>query len=421
LTACLVDFYDAPGEERGVRLWRRAVGLLLWGSLVMVLCGLGSGLETSPSLWHWGFGPIAVVGAAAGLVLVSGTQQERVRVRFHAGGAARVDPSLGVGWWGPVAGLVAAVVVLGALLPPLPSVITLHQVGGAVLNVAQHTTHASGPQNVPAPTAPKAHKPGVKPGPVGRGELGLFLFLGLVVTFLIVELVRGLRLMRRLGIGARELAVEYWRRGLALAEQAAAFFVGIARLVQEGLRSGDWRGLQRLLLRWWRLFLDAFAYLWRSNAWRTLVIRSAAHRPGAEFAAEAGPRTLAGAAWRLPPGDPRRRIREIYREFLQRAQEVGLGRRPSQTPAAFARMVAAAAPAAQGGLEGLTASYEWARFSQHEVTPAHVERAESGWRTVWGALQVHRGARARTGSDAGAAPAGRPVDVRPGPGRRGRR
>ena len=399
LTALVINLYDRGGAPEANRLHRRFNGLALGSGMAMVLCGLGSRLETSTSLLHWGFAPIALVGGACALMLVAGAQYEVMRARFR-GGAVAVDPGFGVGWWGPVAGVIAAVIIVSAVAPPLPSVITLHQVGAAALAVAQRTTTSSGPQNL-APQSTGAHKHGpAKIGPIPRSELGLYMFLTLVAIFVVVEIIRSLVMMRRLGVGAYGLAGEYWRRARAIGAQAAVFFSGIYQLVREGLREGDWRGLSRLVRRWWRWLLEAFSSMLRGNVWRTLVPRSAAHRAGAEFAIAAGPRTAAGAAWRLPPGDPRRRIREMYREFMLRAAEVGLGRRVSQTPQAFGRMVAAAEPDAGGVLAALTSSYEHARFSEQPVTAAHVGTAEHAWNTV-AAFLGHRRAVPRRG-DGGA-------------------
>jgi uncharacterized membrane protein (Fun14 family) len=427
MTTLIINLYDRGARADAERLRRRFSGMALGSGMAMVLCGLGSRLETSPSLLHWGFGPIAVVGGVCALLLVAGAQYEVVRARFRSEEVA-VDPGFGAGWWGPVVGLIAAVVVVAALVPPLPSAITLQQVGAAALRVAEHTSHNTGPQNLPTQAATTAHKKGpAKIGPIPRGELGLYMFLTLVAIFLVVEVVRSLLVMRRLGVGAAGLAAEYARRLRLLAAQAGSFFTGLYALVREGLRSGDWRGLQRLLRRWWRWVVDLFATLRRGNVWRVLVPRSAAHRAGAEFAIAAGPRTAAGAAWRLPPGDPRRRIREMYRDFMARAAAVGLGRRPHQTPQAFSRMVSAVEPEAAGVLGTLTASYEVARFSERPLTEEHVGVAERAWNTVTGFLRRRRpgdaappagsaGSQVDPGA-AGRRPAGRP---RPGAAEPGR-
>ncbi len=440
LTALMINLYDRGGAPEANRLHRRFNRLALGSGMAMVLCGLGSRLETSTSLLHWGFAPIALVGGACALMLVAGAQYEVMRARFR-GGEVAVDPGFGVGWWGPVAGVIAAVIIVSAVAPPPPSVITLHQVGAAALAVAQRTTTSSGPQNL-APQSTTPHKHGAaKIGPIPRSELGLYMFLTLVAIFIVVEVIRSLVMMRRLGVGAYGLVGEYWRRARAIGAQAAVFFTGLYQLVREGLREGDWRGLSRLLRRWWRWLLEAFSGMLRGNVWRVLVPRSAAHRAGAEFAIATGPRTAAGAAWRLPPGDPRRRIREMYREFMLRAAEVGLGRRASQTPQAFGRMVTAAEPDAGGVLAALTSSYEHARFSQQAVTAEHVGTAEHAWNTVAGFLghrravprmgggpdegraapsSVQRGAGARQRTPSGMPAAGstaagkeRPVAIRP--------
>lgn len=406
LTGLIVTLYDRPSAELARRLRRRFSGLALGAGMGMVLCGLGSNLETSTSLLHWGFGPIAVVAGGCALILVSGAEYEVMRTRFR-GGEVTADASFGVGWWGPVAGLIAAVIIVAAIAPPLPSFITLHQVGTAVLNVAQHTTRNTGPQNLgPASTTATHAKGPAKIGPIPRSELGLFLFLLLVLVFVAVEIVRALLVMKRLGVGGWGLLQEYWGRARIIGEQAGVFFVGLYALVQEGLRGGDWRGLQRLLRRWWQQLLAALTGMLRRNVWHTLVARSAGHRQGADFAAQAGPRTAAGAAWRLPPGDPRRRIREMYREFMQRAGEVGLARRPHQSPATFGRMVVGEEPAAGDGVTQLTTSYEWARFSVREVSEDQVSSATRGWGVVGAVLGRRREVPAGQAGQGGTPPPG---------------
>jgi hypothetical protein len=170
--------------------------------------------------------------------------------------------------------------------------------------------------------------------------------------------------------------------------------------------------MRRFLRRWWGWILDVITGRLFRNIWRQLGIRSAAHKEGASFAAASKARTMAGAAWKLPPGDPRRRIRELYRQFMQEAKNAGIGREPYQTPRTFRVMVETAEPAMTEGLGDLTGAYEWARFSPHPVTPDHITSASSGWERISGFL-TRRRERFRA-QGAGLATGERRGGVRPG-------
>ena len=419
LARTIVELYvsGTAGVARRVRtiFSRFALG---YGALLTLLL-LFSGLDHSAALSRWTTAPIVVGAGVCGLILVSGAEYEVMRSRFR-GGEVTADASFGTGWWGPVAGLIAAVVILGAVIPPLPSVLTLREVGNVVLTVGDHTTNAGAAQNQTAPAVGNQQptNPIVKriPEPI-RAHAGLLIFLALVAAFAVTMVIRTARYARQLGLDAANLLLQYGGRGLETGRAAVAFFVGFYALLVEGLR-GDWSGMRRLLRRWWYWIWDVLSGRLLRNIWRQLGIRSAAHRAGAEFGAAGGPRTMAGAAWNLPPGDPRRRVRELYRQFLQEARDAGLARRPGQTPTAFGRAIVTAEPAAAEGLQELTGAYEWARFSPHVVTPEHVGTASQGWARVAGFLvrrrEQRRAATAR-GAESGD---GRVADAAAAPGRR---
>jgi hypothetical protein len=401
LTRIIVDLYDQATVEAARRARRAFTGCLLGYGLLLSLFLLFSGLDHSAALRQWTTAPIVLVAGVCGLMLVSGTEYEVMRSRFR-GGQVTSDASFGVGWWGPVAGLIAGVVVLSALLPPPPSFITLRQVGQVVIAIGEHTVRNTGAQNV-GPEQPSTGEQTPPKTAVGkaakavREHAGLIIFLTLLATGAVVVAVRTLRYAARLGMDVAQLLAEYARRAVELVRASAALFTGLYAMFVQGLR-GDWSGLRRWLRRWWLWLWEVLSgRLWR-NIWRQLVIRSAAHPPGEEFAAAAGPRTAAGAAWNLPPGDPRRRVRELYRQLLQAARDAGLGRRPGQTPRAFRRALEAAEPATAEGLELLTGAYEWARFSHHPVTPEHITDASTGWGRVSGILARRREQRAALAS-----------------------
>jgi len=430
LTRLVVDLYDTGNAEAARRTRRSFTSVLLAMGVIVGACLVWSGLDRSAGLLHWTTAPIVLLAGVCGLVLVSGAEYEVMRSRFR-GGEVTTDAAFGVGWWGPVAGLIAAVVLLAALVPPLPSVVTLQTVGHDVVQVSERTVPNTGPQNVAASTQPQ------KPGPIAkvlprrvRQNAGLYIFLLFLLVLVVTLLVRSVRYARRLGLDAAQIIAQYWLRGVETARSAAAFFTGLYALLVQGFRDGDWRGMARFGRRWWNWLLELLSGALTRNIWRQLGIRSSAHRAGAEFAAAAGPRTIAGAAWNLPPDDPRRRVRELYRRFMQEASEAGLARRAWQTPRAYQLAVQAAEPGTAEGLGDLTGAYEHARFSPHPVGGEVIVRASGGWERISAFLLRRRerdralagqggeGARGRR-VDAGVAAEGKSVQIRRGAPRRG--
>lgn len=424
LTRLVVDLYDTGSAEVARRTRRSFTSLLLVLGFIVGAALVWSGLDHSAGLLQWRSAPIVLLAGVCGLVLVSGAEYEVMRSRFR-GGEVTTDAAFGVGWWGPVAGIIAAVVILAALVPPLPSVITLHTVGADVIVVSERTVPSSGPQNVSLPSAQKS------PGPIAkvlprqvRNHAGLYIFLLLLATLVVTVVVRALLYARRLGMDAAQIVVGYWRGAVETARAAAAFFTGLYDLLMQGIRDGDWRGLARFGLRWWRWLLEVLSGALRRNIWRQLGIRSAAHREGASFAASPGVRTMAGAAWNLSPEDPRRRVREVYRRFMQEASEAGLPRRASQTPRTYQLAVQAAEPGTAEGLADLTGAYEAARFSPHALSGASVDTATGGFNRI-AAFLLRRRERTRNQSEQGARPAagpardGQSVQIRRGAPRRG--
>ncbi len=403
LTRRVVDLYDVGTAEVARQTRRHFTTLVLIAEMVLAVSLVLSGLDHSAGLLSWTTAPLVLLGGVCGLMLISGAEYEVMRSRFQ-GGEVTTDAGFGAGWWGPAAGLIAAAVILAALLPPLPAYITLGQVGHTVIHVSQHTIRSSGPQNLHTPHP--HHTPAVIKKIVPkrvRDNFGTYLFLFMLAVFVLALAVRSVRYARRLGLDATQLARQYLEAAFGVGRSALSFMLGFYEILIQGLRGGDWRAMTRFLRRWWNWILEAISHLARGNVWRQLGIRSAAHREGAAFAAAAGGRTGAGAAWNLAPGDPRRRIRELYRELIGEAAKAGLPRRPSQTPETFRRTLVAAEPDAAPGLELLTGAYEWARFSPHPVTGEHVSQASTGWQRIAGFFtrrQQQSPTRASGGADA---------------------
>ena len=384
LTRRVVDLYDIGTAEIARQTRRHFTTLVLITEMVLAVSLVLSGLDHSAGLLSWTTAPVVLLGGVCGLMLISGAEYEVMRSRFQ-GGEVTTDAGFGAGWWGPVAGLIAAAVIIAALLPPLPAYITLGQVGHAVVHVSQHTIRSSGPQNLHTPHP--HHTPAVIKKIIPkrvRDNFGTYLFLFMLVLFVLVLAVRSVRYARRLGLDVTQLARQYLAVVLEVGRSSLAFILGFYEILMQGVRDGDWRGMTRFLRRWWNWLLDVITRFGRGNVWRQLGIRSAGHKEGAEFAAATGARTGAGSAWNLAPGDPRRRIRELYRELIGEAARAGLPRRPHQTPETFRRSLVATEPDAAPGLELLTDAYEWARFSPHPVTGEHVAQASSGWQRISG-------------------------------------
>jgi hypothetical protein len=69
-------------------------------------------------------------------------------------------------------------------------------------------------------------------------------------------------------------------------------------------------------------------------------------------------------------------IRLAYRGLLRRARAVGLGRRPPQTPAEYARLLARAVPELTDAVRELTGLYERARYRPIPARPEEAETAQ---------------------------------------------
>ncbi len=389
LTRVIVDLYDSGTAEVARRTRLRYTRVMLITAGIVTLFVLWSRLDKTAGLLHWHSAPIVLLAAVSGLVLVSGAEYEVMRTRFR-GGQVTADQSFGTGWWGPVAGLITAAVIVSALVPAPPAVVSVTQIGQAAQSFANKVV----PNNTGLQNVKNDQKGGnvklIKPGEykiINQGPpYGLYVFFVLLAALAVVIVIRLVRYSRQLGVEAFDLAMGYVRSFIAVGKSMISFFIGFYELLAEGLR-GDWSGMRRFLLRWWGWILDVITGRIFRNIWRQLGIRSAAHKEGAEFAADAKARTMAGAAWKLPPGDPRRRVRELYRQFMQEAKNAGVGREPFQTPRTFRDVLERTEPAMAEGLSDLTGAYEWARFSQHPVTPDHITSASSGWERVAGFLK----------------------------------
>lgn len=89
---------------------------------------------------------------------------------------------------------------------------------------------------------------------------------------------------------------------------------------------------------------------------------------------------------RVRPEDPRARVIEDYVGLLHRAEQAGMGRAPSQTPAEYGAQLSARLPERRDQIAALTASFVEARYSTHRVGDEQARRTSDLRRKLSGAL-----------------------------------
>ena len=138
----------------------------------------------------------------------------------------------------------------------------------------------------------------------------------------------------------------------------------VRRLVSHWKELGAWSRLRQGLLSW-------LASLWRTlrNWWYGIRERTAARR-GADVASGPGTPLAEAGAW-VPwkASTERERVRRLYLLLLQRAQRVGAGRAPYQSPYEYERDLAARVSGEEEALDGLTEAFVGARYSQRDFQP----------------------------------------------------
>ena len=355
LTRVIVDLYASGAPEVARRTHERVQ------RLVLVTAGIGTALVVwnglDPSARPWRSAPFVLLAGISGLILLSGAAYAVVRARFRRGGA-RVDAAFRGGWWASAGGLIVAAVIVSAVVPAPPAFFSLAQVGAAARRM-ENDVHPYTPGNPGGPFLPTYAHNVLTIGPsgvVGREpRYGLYV-LGVLLAALAVTAVTGQRRSARpCGMDVFDLVAGDARELASVLTAAISWFVRFYRLGVGGMR-GAGGEMGRLPRRW--------------PGWLPDVVAAG------------------------PMGDGRRRIRALYRRCLRGARKAGIGRAPHQTPRAFQAMVETSEPAMAGGLGALTGAYEWARFSPHPVTPAHVTRAVGGWAGV-SRLLAQRRARSR--------------------------
>lgn len=158
------------------------------------------------------------------------------------------------------------------------------------------------------------------------------------------------------------------------------------------LLRGGWRqvldavagGVLELLRGLVRLFGRGAPGLFRIGWVRAFALRPRRRRSSTgSGAAVGGLRSLRGL-------DPRRLIWYLYSSLVRRADQVGWGRRRSDTPYEYGRRLVVQMPEHGRAITNLTSAYVRARYSPDEVTKADSEAAKRPWRAIRGALQHRR-------------------------------
>ncbi len=146
---------------------------------------------------------------------------------------------------------------------------------------------------------------------------------------------------------------------------------------------------------WLATLRQAHAARWLLAPWswlrrlRTLVAR----RPSPLTAGGTASPPPAAAAWgflSLRRLDARQRVQFFYLALLRRGRERGLPRQSGQTPAEYAQQLRAALPDQQTDIAALTASFQEARYSRHEISGAQANLAQRAWRQIGRALRRSR-------------------------------
>ncbi len=144
---------------------------------------------------------------------------------------------------------------------------------------------------------------------------------------------------------------------------------------------------QALLRSWGRVPL----LRWLAGRWGRLRARlqQAAHRladwPARLRRPPPAPPALAGDQWRfvsLRRLSPAGRVQFYYLALVRRGREQGWPRQPDQTPLEYAQTLAAALPENQPDVAALTASFNEARYSQHEISADQAGLVRRAWERI---------------------------------------
>jgi hypothetical protein len=96
---------------------------------------------------------------------------------------------------------------------------------------------------------------------------------------------------------------------------------------------------------------------------------------------------------RLNALSPDEQVRYFYLSLLRRAEEAGLGRRPSQTPGEYAAQLFPQLGESAADLQRVTNAFIEARYSGHHLEKRHVGPVKASWQRLRAALRGRRETR----------------------------
>ena len=133
----------------------------------------------------------------------------------------------------------------------------------------------------------------------------------------------------------------------------------------------------------------AWQWLYRNvNKTRATLSRAVAEGWQNIVARLEGRRVLPRPGWiNLRSLDPRRQIYFFYLAMVRRGEEQGLRRKPSQTPAEYARTLERAVPAVEEDIDSITDAFIEARYSRRDVDSRQADLAKAIWGRIRRALQ----------------------------------
>jgi hypothetical protein len=88
--------------------------------------------------------------------------------------------------------------------------------------------------------------------------------------------------------------------------------------------------------------------------------------------------------------DPRQKVYFFYLALIRRGTEIGMTRKPAQTPTEYAATLESALPTVDEDIDALTEAFIEARYSRHPVEPEKANLVKATWERIRKALQQKR-------------------------------
>jgi len=137
-----------------------------------------------------------------------------------------------------------------------------------------------------------------------------------------------------------------------------------------------------------RAWLQALLSLWRYLGGATRrAVRAATSAVATRLGRRAGAMPPRPGWLSLRRLGPRELILYFYLSILERAGRLGYRRGPGQTPQEYSQAFQARLPEVQDDLWPLTAAFQEARYSRHDIGPQHASPARQHWQRLKAALQ----------------------------------